>query len=428
MALLVSNLGVVPLPDLLGNWLTDRSQNSQRAEIVLDVVITSLLEKSESSWSNVELSDLVVLNDIPVSGEVWIGWGTLEDESGNTEKERSVNDIGVAGNPSNIASSSENISWMQIENVLSGASSSNQVTTSGVHDTLWFTSGTGGVEKEEWVLRRHQLAWNVVWILEDLLVPPEISASLHWDLGASAAENENVSDIWASSKSLIDDSLGSNRLSTSLTLISGDDNARVSIVDTVTERLGGETGEDDGVDSTDTGDGKECNDSLWNHRKVDSNGVSLLDAHLLQGKGKTADITEELPVGDSTTICWLISLVDDGNLVWVLEGVSIDSVVTGIESTLVEPGNITVLEGTAGDGLEWNIPVKEVVGHLSPEDVWLLNGLLVHGLVLLVGQMWLSWMLTEVLVRIQFIVDLILLLLMGLRKLTRSRPVELGTS
>ncbi|KAH3667202.1 hypothetical protein OGAPHI_002851 [Ogataea philodendri] len=63
-----TNECVIPLPDIFGNWFSNRSQNSQRFKrIWLDVGLACPLEKSERSWSNVELSHLVLINDFPVT-------------------------------------------------------------------------------------------------------------------------------------------------------------------------------------------------------------------------------------------------------------------------------------------------------------------------------------------------------------------------
>lgn len=65
-ALLADNL-IVPLPDLGSDGLTDGTESSQVLEVAADVLITSSLEQSQGGGGNVELSDVVLLNDVPVS-------------------------------------------------------------------------------------------------------------------------------------------------------------------------------------------------------------------------------------------------------------------------------------------------------------------------------------------------------------------------
>lgn len=64
--LLTDNL-IVPLPDLGSDGLTDGSKDSEILHLASDVLITGTLEQSQGSGGDVELSDLVLLDDVPVS-------------------------------------------------------------------------------------------------------------------------------------------------------------------------------------------------------------------------------------------------------------------------------------------------------------------------------------------------------------------------
>ena len=50
------------------------------------------------------------------------------------------------------------------------------------------------------------------------------------------------------------------------------------------------------------------------HGEVDRDSVTLLDAPGLEDIGDAADFSEELGVGDFTTLTRLVGLVDDGSL------------------------------------------------------------------------------------------------------------------
>lgn len=65
-ALLANNL-IVPLPDLGSDGFTDGTESSQVLEVAANVLITSSLEQSQGGGGNVELSDVVLLNNVPVS-------------------------------------------------------------------------------------------------------------------------------------------------------------------------------------------------------------------------------------------------------------------------------------------------------------------------------------------------------------------------
>lgn len=291
------------------------------------MVVTSALEQSQGSGGDVELSDAVLLNDIPVSGEVGVRGGSFEDDRGNTKEQWRVDNVGVASNPSDITSAEELVGVMDIKDVLSSHGRTEKVATGAVHKTLWLTSGARGVEEEQRILRVHGLWGNVGGPLLDLLVPPHISTRGPWDIGSGALVNQAASDTRALLECVIHNLLGRDNLSSTLALVAGDDNLGLGVVDTVAERVGRETGKNDRVYGTDTRAGKECDNCLGDHGEVDRNSVALLDAQLLEDVCSLADLAEKLAIGHDTALIWLVSLVDDGCLVWVLDRMAIDAVV-----------------------------------------------------------------------------------------------------
>jgi len=64
--------------------------------------ITSPLQQAQSSRGDVELSHVVFINDIPVTGEVGVGRGRLENNGGTAQEKRSIYNVGVSGNPTHI--------------------------------------------------------------------------------------------------------------------------------------------------------------------------------------------------------------------------------------------------------------------------------------------------------------------------------------
>lgn len=291
------------------------------------MLVACALEQSQGSGCDVELGDAVLLNGIPVSGEVGVRGGSLEDDRGNTKEQWRVDNVGVASNPSDITSAEELVGVMDIKNVLSSHGRTEKVAARAVHETLWLTSGSRGVEEEQRILRVHWLWGNVGGPLLDLLVPPPISTGGPWDVGSGALVDQAAGDAWALLECIVHNLLGGNNLSSTLALVAGDDNLGLGVVDTVAERIGRETGENDRVYGTDTCAGKECDECLRNHGEVDRNSVALLDAHLLEDVCGLADLAEKLAIGQGTALVGLVSLVDDGCLVWVLDRMAIDAVV-----------------------------------------------------------------------------------------------------
>lgn len=94
------------------------------------------------------------------------------------------------------------------------------------------------------------------------------------DVATSALEDENVLDERAVGESSVDDRLGRDRLSSTLALVGGDDDAGLGVNDTVTERIGGESGKDDRVDGSETGASEERDRGFRHHRQVDRDRLS----------------------------------------------------------------------------------------------------------------------------------------------------------
>ena len=137
----LSNLLKVPLPHLGSNGFTDRAQNTQMLHLVVDEVVTRALQQTQSSWGNVELGHLVLLDDIPVAREVGVGRGTFEDDSGASQKQRRVHNVGVTSNPADITTTEEAVIIVDIKHIFAAHGSTKQVTGGGMHNALGFASG-----------------------------------------------------------------------------------------------------------------------------------------------------------------------------------------------------------------------------------------------------------------------------------------------
>lgn len=118
------------------------------------------------------------------------------------------------------------------------------------------------VEDEQGVFRVHDFRRTVRRNLCSLLVPPLVPSIGHGYFVSSSLENQNVFNIRAFLQRGIDNGLGCNRLSTSLSLVGRDDDSTATVVGSVSERFSGETGKDRRVDSTNSSTGEECSSGL----------------------------------------------------------------------------------------------------------------------------------------------------------------------
>ena len=82
----------------------------------------------------------------------------------------------------------------------------------------------------------------------------------------------------------------------------------------VLERLGGEAGEDDGVDGSDLGAGEHDHRQLGHHGHVHSHHIA--SAHALRGHDRrdARDLLGELRVADAPPLPWLVRLPNNRHL------------------------------------------------------------------------------------------------------------------
>ena len=120
------------------------------------------------------------------------------------------------------------------------------------------------------------------------------------------------------------------------------------ILDARAQRLGGEAGEDDGVDGADAGAGEHGVGGLGDHRQVDHHAVALLDAEAVQHVGELRDLLVQLAVGDVARDVRVVAFPDDRGLVGAGREVAVDAVGGDVELAVLEPSDRDVVVGEGG--------------------------------------------------------------------------------
>lgn len=162
----------------------------------------------------------------------------------------------MTSDPANVGHASKLVIGVNVKDVLDSQSSAEKVATSGVHDTLGLTGGSRSlsnrpyvsrsftekkgsagthVENEQRIFRRHDLRRAVVRDLGGLFVPPLVATLCPWNLVSSALEHQDVLDDRALLDRGVGNDLGGDCLSTSATLIRGDQDARLAVVHAIPE-------------------------------------------------------------------------------------------------------------------------------------------------------------------------------------------------
>jgi hypothetical protein len=152
-----------PLPRLRVQRLACAADDAQRAEVVLlHGRVPEAHERADCGRRRVKLRDLVALDDVPVPARVRIEWRALEHERRGAVAQRSIHDVGVTCNPSNICSAPKNILFLILENIFKSESCVNHIPSSCVHHSLRFTRRPRGIQNEKWIFRIHHFGFTLI--------------------------------------------------------------------------------------------------------------------------------------------------------------------------------------------------------------------------------------------------------------------------
>lgn len=95
------------------------------------------------------MSNLVLLDSLPVPGWGGVNWGGFEDGSADSICEWSIHNVSMTGNPTDISHAGELVVWVNIENVFYSEGGAKEVSTSGMNDALGFSCGSRSLDMDE---------------------------------------------------------------------------------------------------------------------------------------------------------------------------------------------------------------------------------------------------------------------------------------
>ena len=125
---------------------------------------------------------------------------------------------------------------------------------------------------------------------------------------------------------------------------------------------------------------------LRDHRHVNGDDVAFLDAAFLHGVGEAADVFVKFLVGDLLVVAGIVAFPNNGGLIAAGFQVAVDAINGSVQRAVLEPfnGNVRRVEIDVldpGVGLD---PV-DALAVLAPETFRILDGLLVHLFVFVLG-------------------------------------------
>jgi hypothetical protein len=116
---------VVPVPGFRVDRFSDRSKDTERAEIMtLNVLGTQTTQEANSSRGRVELSEFMLGYSLPITRRSGIDGRRFKDRGGDSVEKRAIDDVGVARDPSNVGHAGEAISGVDVKDILHSQSGS----------------------------------------------------------------------------------------------------------------------------------------------------------------------------------------------------------------------------------------------------------------------------------------------------------------
>ena len=332
----------------------------------------------------VEDVDAVLVHYLPAPRCVRPGGHAFEHERGGAVGERSVDDVGVTGDPADIGGAPVDVPLVIVEYVLVGHRRMEEIPRRTVLYALGPAGGTGGVENEQGILRGHRFRLAGRRLVVGEIVVPDIPSVDPGHLRPRAFHGHDGMHAGALGQRRLGIVFERHGAAAAYPLVRRDDRLTVGIENAVFQRLRGESTEDHGMDGADARAGKHRVGRLGNHGHVDAYPVALRYAAGAQPVRQPADRIVQLPVGYPGVVAGVVAFPDDGCLFRFFRQVPVDAVVAGVEGAAVEPAHGTVRHVGFENRLPALVPVQEDIRLFGPEPFGVFHGPGIHGPVLIV--------------------------------------------
>ena len=144
----------IPPPRLGVDRFADRAQQPQTGQVVGEGDLAAPLhERPDQRRGGVIDCHAVLFDDLEVPVLVGGGRGALVDDLGDAVGQRTVDDVGVPGDPADVGGAPVDVGLgLDVEHVVVGVGRLREVAAGGVHDALGLAGGARGVQQEQRVL------------------------------------------------------------------------------------------------------------------------------------------------------------------------------------------------------------------------------------------------------------------------------------
>ena len=338
---------VVPAPDLGLDRLADRGHVLEVVVVLGGLVRADLAEHPDRGGRGVEDVHAELLGDPPRASGVRVVRGAFVQDAGGAERERAVDDVGVAGDPADVRHAPVRVVRVDVLVVLRRAGHVGEVAADGVLAALRAAGGAAGVHQEQRVgrLQRDRLD-DLALVRGQQVVDEDVAALDHRRLGrvlaGVAAEDEHLVDLLAFLRRRFDRlvrlDLVVEQLAAAVVAVDRDQHGRAGVGDPVPGGGAGEPGEHLRVDDAEAGRGQHGDRKLGDHRHVEGDAVARLEPERLQHGRELVDPDVELTVGDGLVrLALRLGHPDQRGLVGLVGEVPVDAVVGGVQLPADKP-------------------------------------------------------------------------------------------
>src|SRR5216684_5456034 len=138
-------------------------------------LVAPLDEGADGGGRGVEDVHLVALDDGPEAVGLGVVGGAFVHQAGGAVLQRAVDDVAVAGDPSDVGGTPEGVFFFEIEDPFHGEISADGISAGGVDYAFGFAGGARGVKDIKRMLGVERLGGADVGGLRHQVVPPMIT-------------------------------------------------------------------------------------------------------------------------------------------------------------------------------------------------------------------------------------------------------------
>src|SRR6185369_4548016 len=168
------------------------------------------------------LRDRVLLHDLPRDTLIRIIDRPLTEQGRHPRAQRTVDDVAVPDDPTNIRGTPEHILRAYIKEGLQEVRRAHHVSAMHVHHALWFARRPGCIEDEQWIFTVHLFCWTLRRKLHEV-VEIQFARTRRLELAAIPCKYNHLLHKVQPINSFVDDSLQRNILAAAKSFFTADD-------------------------------------------------------------------------------------------------------------------------------------------------------------------------------------------------------------